>query len=212
MSAKDRIESILQDLFSLEVNTILKDGMTATKAPPPAAALRAIANRYTEKLSLLSVPRSEGVPPQVTRHTFELLSKDAGEEAEKLKKLGATLTAEDGERLVMLSRIRDTSTRLRLLVPTGTTITAENEDTTSLDDLNDQQRLRIRKAWEVGTEQVVMQTVVYLDGDVITRIHPSFADKPSWLGIHQRSVNVSVSFWKGLVDLLQGLLTVFKRV
>jgi hypothetical protein len=64
--------------------------------------------------------------------------------------------------------------------------------------------LAIRKVWEIGTEEIVAQTSISLDGDIVTRITPLMlrADGKPLLEIHERAVNTSVAYWKGLVDTL----------
>jgi hypothetical protein len=59
----------------------------------------------------------------------------------------------------------------------------------------------IRKAWEIGTERIVLQTVIQLDGDITTRIAESFANNPirTILTIHNESVGIVAGFWSTLV-------------
>jgi len=61
--------------------------------------------------------------------------------------------------------------------------------------------LKIRKVWEVGAEEVVAQTVVHMDGDVMTRIIPRLttAAGRDTLAIHQQAVETSVAYWQGMV-------------
>lgn len=67
-------------------------------------------------------------------------------------------------------------------------------------DLTPDQIARIRKAWEIGTEQIVMQTVIQLDGDITTRISENFAKNPNQtiLKIHNDSIVTSTGFWTSL--------------
>jgi len=67
-------------------------------------------------------------------------------------------------------------------------------------DLTTDQIARIRKAWEIGTEQIVMQTVIQLDGDITTRISENFAKNPNQtiLKIHNDSIATSTGFWTSL--------------
>ena len=66
----------------------------------------------------------------------------------------------------------------------------------------------LRKIWEIGTEEIAMQTVIQLDGDVITRITPrhtteSHEDKVLQR-IHSESVSLSMSYWGTLVQVASG--------
>ncbi len=62
----------------------------------------------------------------------------------------------------------------------------------------------IIKALDLGVERVVMQTRVGMDGDITTRVSEKFADDPKQfiLDVHNKSVDLSVSFWKTLFDTL----------
>jgi hypothetical protein len=63
----------------------------------------------------------------------------------------------------------------------------------------------IRKAWEIGTEVVVMQTVIQLDGDVITRINPEYAvaEQKYLQTIHNDNVAISLKAWGQLIGLVK---------
>lgn len=69
--------------------------------------------------------------------------------------------------------------------------------------------LIVRKAWEVGTETVVMQTVAQIDGDVITRIQnarASAADKPLQ-DLHREAVGTALQHWQFLVETFVQITT-----
>ena len=71
-------------------------------------------------------------------------------------------------------------------------------------DLTPQQITLIRKAWEIGTERIVLQTVIQIDGDVTTRLSERFAKTPNdtLLQIHNDSIETSTRFWSNLVKTL----------
>jgi hypothetical protein len=64
--------------------------------------------------------------------------------------------------------------------------------------------LAIRKVWEIGTDEIVAQTVIALDGDVVTRLVPLLAQPEGrgMLDVHQLAVNTSVAYWRGMVETL----------
>jgi hypothetical protein len=77
--------------------------------------------------------------------------------------------------------------------------------------------ITLRKVWEVGLETIVMQTVVQLDGDIVTRIqtgHETAASK-SIHDLHRQSVESALAHWhflgktlaEFLTSTLQGFLT-----
>lgn len=66
---------------------------------------------------------------------------------------------------------------------------------------------KLRKIREIGTEHVVLQTVIQVDGDVISRVHDDLASAESKLlfEIHLHSIKTSVESWRFLVDLVAKL-------
>ncbi|ALG66810.1 hypothetical protein [Beggiatoa leptomitoformis] len=75
------------------------------------------------------------------------------------------------------------------------------DDTLADLDLSPSQISFIRKIWEIGTERIVLQTVIQVEGDITTRIseyliqHPN----PTILKLHNESILTSVQFWSNLV-------------
>lgn len=69
----------------------------------------------------------------------------------------------------------------------------------------------IRKIWEIGTERVVLQTLIHADGDITTRIAERFVHTPNQalFNIHQEAVQRSVGFWSHLVDTIGKLASSF---
>lgn len=63
---------------------------------------------------------------------------------------------------------------------------------------------RLRKAWDLGTEQIVMQTTLTLDGDVTTRMQKQFADAPNQfvMDMHSTGINTSLNYWGDLMKIL----------
>lgn len=76
-----------------------------------------------------------------------------------------------------------------------------------LDLMRPEHRATVRKIWEVGTERVVAQTSVQVDGDVITRISEDLIKQHSEvvrgliLQAHRDSVDTSLQHWKALVEV-----------
>jgi hypothetical protein len=71
-------------------------------------------------------------------------------------------------------------------------------------DLNTTQVSLIRKIWEIGTEQVVLQTVIHADGDITSRISERLLQKPNpvLFQIHHESVQGAVGFWINIVETI----------
>ena len=67
----------------------------------------------------------------------------------------------------------------------------------------------IRKAWELGTDEVVIQTTVQIDGDVVTRIYSDYTERDlvELMKLHEMSVNTSIRSWKNLLDTVNAFFT-----
>jgi hypothetical protein len=65
--------------------------------------------------------------------------------------------------------------------------------------------LVIRKAWEVGTETILMQTVAQLDGDMVTRVQPDTlgAQSDGLRQVHRIAVEDAFEHWQFLVKTLE---------
>lgn len=75
--------------------------------------------------------------------------------------------------------------------------------------------VRLRKIWDIGTDVIVMQTVLQLDGDVMNRVKRDFDlahNQPLW-SAHQRCMEMSIEHWQKMFDVLVRLLeTAFKNL
>jgi hypothetical protein len=71
-------------------------------------------------------------------------------------------------------------------------------------NLDLRQLLVIKKANDIGTEKVVLQTIIGIDGDVTTRISQAFANQPvSFINeMHHEATDISVKFWENLVNVV----------
>lgn len=72
-------------------------------------------------------------------------------------------------------------------------------------DLDLRQLSLLKKAFDIGTSTVVMQTIIGLDGDVTTRIAKSFANNPIPLvnELHHDGIRISVDYWKTIINALK---------
>ena len=210
---KENIRNIAEDLLNLEINTILSDNIEGIKMPDPRHALMDIAKTYDTKLVALGVSRKPDHNDYGGLDAFDQLRSRANEKITDLEKKGKELTDEDRADLIILSRIKDKSDQIKGIFiakniekwKEGLTRDEINADKYPL-PLNPNELVLIRKTWELGTEEIAMQTVVQLDGDVITRIQRSYAtssdvnDKIRLL--HNEGVSRSISFWKDLVGIV----------
>jgi len=80
--------------------------------------------------------------------------------------------------------------------------------TENLPRLDADDATRIRKIWEVGVERIVAQTVIQIDGDVITRIQDGLNDQQmrNLMQVQQTSVDTGVRYWSTLLDIAERLI------
>jgi hypothetical protein len=191
VSSKDLAENLKDlttGLFALEVNTILKANMSGQRWSTTDAALADVRDEYAAKLVDLDA-RDEGAPLKgdATQDQFGALLDDACKAMGEIK---------DASGYLMLTRIRDNCATIVQIIGRRD---ADPKRELSVDDF-----ITLRKIWEIGTEEIVMQTVIHLDGDVMTRVQPRWAgpDGRALLAIHSTSVATATSYWKLLVDTL----------
>ncbi|MBN2429805.1 MAG: hypothetical protein JXK94_15830 [Deltaproteobacteria bacterium] len=73
----------------------------------------------------------------------------------------------------------------------------------------------VRKIWDMGVENVYMQTMIQLDGDVITRIQSGLPSetREAMLKVHEMGIDISLRYWKGLFEIVKevagGLVDLF---
>jgi hypothetical protein len=108
-------------------------------------------------------------------------------------------TDDEGEMRGVIVRILGVSSQLRFLATHWKTtfLAAGDKD---LAELTDTERLQIRKAWEIGTNIVVMQTVAQLDGDIVSRISPAreAAQYAQLHELHRQLLSTSLNHWQVL--------------
>ncbi|WP_431283566.1 hypothetical protein ACQW02_01785 [Humitalea sp. 24SJ18S-53] len=77
-------------------------------------------------------------------------------------------------------------------------------------DISPTQLMRLRKVWDVGTEEIVAQTSISLSGDVLMRVSPLLMT-PEYRGlldIHRDAVSMSTGYWRDLMNAAVTLATV----
>jgi len=79
--------------------------------------------------------------------------------------------------------------------------------------LNVAQVSLLRKAWEIGTEEILLQSIIQIDGDVTTRLSERFAAHQNTfiLNTHHDAINTSVQFWSAIVKTIGEIATSLVR-
>jgi hypothetical protein len=224
-----------RSLLNIEVNTIVRDNMTAEPMPPMPHALLDIACSYADTLCGLGV--------DLARY----FGKDSGDpEAIVLgwidspAWIGASLTVSDDtfNRLRWAADRANSSVDPRGRIPAAKRVLLEriinNADAikelfkrlgTSMDQFKGKTRaeligmtirsdsyvvapddlILLQKIWDIGVEEIVAQTVVYVNGAITTRVQEALRRPGSepLFAIHRQSVDVSVGCWKYLLDVVR---------
>jgi hypothetical protein len=225
-----------RSLLNIEVNTIVRDNMTAEQMPPVPHALLDIAQDYADTLSTLGVD----VPAY-----FEAPAPDPTQAAPAWApagSIGSTLTvsADTFNRLrwaaqwtslskdppaarispaqrVLLDRIVNNSDTIKemfkrfddrfnqqFLGKTRSDLVGLNIEPNSYaiapDDLID-----LQKIWDIGVEEIVAQTMVFVNGAITTRVQQALrgAGSETLFSIHRQSIDVSVACWRYLLDAVK---------
>jgi hypothetical protein len=210
---EDNLRTLAENLLTLEVNTILKPEITGEKMPPPEAAVADLATLYGDALEAIArAEQPQQATPRASAETFD----DMVVRADAM--LSEPAIAGNQTETLTVRRIRDSCRKVSGLLNaekarrevTGQSGgSRETEHGHALELLPDELVL-LRKLWDIGLEQIAFQTVIQIDGDVITRIRSELAESNAQnqrlLEIHNGAVTTSIEFWKGLVELLGSFL------
>ena len=223
---EEKIKKIAEDVLNLEINTILSNNIEGIKMPDPRHALLDIAKNYDLKLTSMGADRMK--PP--VKHNdfggceaFHQLRERANKEILRVEG-DKDLNDETYANLNILYRIKDKSDQLKGLLAGKNGVWVQglsreqiNEDNIKYSlPLSPSELVLIRKAWELGTEEIAMQTVIQLDGDVITRIQRNYA-QPNPVNeiihkLHSEGVSKSIFFWKELVSIIGDFFNLIFKV
>ena len=68
--------------------------------------------------------------------------------------------------------------------------------------------IRLRKIWELGTDTIIAQTIVHVDGDTVTKFQRGIKQEKLtyFLDIHNQGVDTAVKQWKTLFDAFRALI------
>jgi hypothetical protein len=226
------ISRLLDDLTHLEINTIIKAGMTA--APPPDSieeTLQILFNEYKDRMSVILVKNDIG--PDFGNdfnqcRTFHDLHTMLLKFRQYMDANGIRLIEFDYIRVLRMISFCEyifskskgkTGTRESSMLIEVKTYTKDMSDSLYDLDLSDtsgfrlimdtRDRVKLKRLFDLGTENIVMQTRFGLDGDVVTRVEENFANRPRQLVIdlHDKHTQLSINYWKNLVGLVQDIVS-----
>ena len=185
------------------------------ETPDPDVETQAVATLSMWKQSTAPLAELENGPD-----TFEALQWAAWAGLQALKERG---TEDEG----VLARIRSNSRQLREVAIILARDNPKGDDRQALFGSRIEETLAalfkhprpqlkidpdvlvlVRKVWDIGTETVLMQTSVQVDGDVVLRVSPVLAEakRKFFADLHAGCVQTGLSQWQGLFHLLGDLL------
>lgn len=231
---KELVRDIANDLTHLEVNTIIKSNITGRKMPGPRHALFDIGKKYAFKLRKYGIDLDEIDELRLGSLTAFRTIRDKAEGRIKELNDDTQQTGFDHDEeaeYLMLNRIKYMCDQIKGIfkaLEDGKEKDSENNfkrleiaglETENLPDnkppaelqLDQRERVIIRKAWELGVEEIAMQTVIQIDGDVMTRVQPRFAhgEDEGLHKIHSDGVRTSVEYWTELIKIATDILGSF---
>lgn len=231
-----------RDLLTLEINTIVSDGITAERMPTDGQALIRIAQLYKSFLMevLMEVANASGTVGNLPTvrlgdgtvatfrdwnvasggmRTFSALG-DAARTCRHARANVQRPNAMRSEHDALLDRVvgacADIQALLRRLKLGSALITADTvelaeDEGIAWPSFDHDTLLQLRRIWETGVDVIVMQTVVRLDGGVVTRILDGWdvATAAPLQEVHYRAVDISLQRWSLLVQTARDLAGFF---
>jgi len=217
---------ILDDLTTLEINTIIKKGMSATEPPERIEeTVKGLLERYKKRIYLIfynnsdfNVPEGICIQDDFSIKTFHKDIITIKEMLDEEGKHGNRLDETDYIRILRMlafcdfvwARSDQTDDDIKIDFPKNTTLFEVSLKDISKLKINIcmRDRVKINRYYDLGDERVVMQTRFGIDGDVVTRIEEDFSNKPKKLviEIHDEQTNLSVSYWKSLIEIAKGII------
>lgn len=222
---KTVIGKLLDDLTHLEINTIIKKGMTSAPQPEEIEeVLKVLLEDYKDKLG--TIHNRNKIDEVITLEAV-MSYKDFYTVLHKLSKFmkANDIWLDDGDYVIFMrmksfckyleSRKEDiVLTPRNGISDTDTIYTVNMYDFANFTlKMNSRDRVMIKRIYDLGTERIVMQTRIGIDGDVTTRIEESFANRPKQivLDLHDKQTNLSVKYWQSLVNVVKDLVSGIKR-
>ncbi len=195
----------LADISSIEINTIEAE-ISARKPPPWPTALLEISETYLSFIDENRDRSSASDLPEINEESnVGMVFRSLIQEAKNgIRPPGTVRQVADDDRRVVFYRIRESCKVVTKI------LSEKNCDNKSFKDLNEKlpelnvaSRILIRKIWELGTNHVVLQTVMQIDGDVVSRIASGRREKDELLlELHQASIGQSIVYWNMVLTLI----------
>lgn len=215
------ISKLLDDLTHLEINTIIKKGMTSAPQPEEIEeVLYVLLGNYKEKLSVI-IKRND-----LEKHIDEDKIHSYKTFYDTLDEMNGFMDKEDirideGDYIIFLrmksfcNYLQSRQKQIRFSQRDGIaaedtiyTVNLKNFASFKI-EMNSRDRVMIKRLYDLGTESIVMQTRFGIDGDVVTRIEENFANKPKQivLELHEKHTDLSLKYWQSLINIVKNIVS-----
>lgn len=211
---KSAIVSILEDLTHLQIDTIIKKGMTAADPPDRIEELLfRLHTRYVCKLKNIIVDNDFDFSFKVAEclRYSDLLAQ--------LKNLQTymddnNIWMDDTDYMVFLRMIsfcqfieslglrEEYKIKENPEISVFTVLLSTYDTFTLKGPVNPKELTKLKRSYDLGIEKIVMQTRISIGGDIVSRIEEDFANKPRQLivDIHDKHTKVSIDYWNNLIS------------
>lgn len=219
------ISELLDDLTHLEINTLLKEGMTAAQPPDYIEeVLYRLIERYVIKLNIILDRNDIGFPTKrIEFATIREFHVHINEICDHMDDNNLRMAEDD---YIIFLRMKSfciyIQSKDKVVIKDKTdTPVAETLYTVNLPRYDDyifeldvRERAKLKRMYDLGTEIVILQTRFGIDGDVVTRIEENFATRPKQmiLDVHDKHTNLSLQYWDKLVNIVVDVVSgIFRR-
>lgn len=221
---KSIISQMLDDLTTLEINTIIKESMSAADPPEDVGImLHGLLEGYKSRIDVILYDNGLSQLFDADKcNTYEKLFNDIKSILAHLKENGIRLEMPEYNRLMRMqsfcqfidyrSNVKDINARINVYdVDTKKELTPINKFEFVDGDYSHfkftvytRDLVKIKRFYDLGNEEIIMQTRFGIDGDVVTRVGRSFSNNPKDLiiHIHDQHTQLSVGYWTTLVTLV----------
>lgn len=229
------IKKLASDLTRLEVNTILKEDLHCSQPRSNRHMLHELAQDYREKMLELDADLQdlrlasksltfkwqfsgeasfdeihEAARAQVKQFGKGLSSITDDRKQRKLRTDLRTVERIYRQSELVLDIFRALKAERNTEQEWNNDVSIETMDSIPDLELNPAQLTTIRKAHEIGTQQVLMQTVVQIDGDITSYITPTYMglemkEQNMLLEVHNTAFGTSIKVWRYLFETLSSL-------
>lgn len=211
---KNAIVSILEDLTHLQIDTIIKKGMTAADPPERTEELLfRLHARYVCKMKDIIAENDFDYSFKVAQcitfsdllfqlKSLQLFMDDNNLRMENADFMVFLRMIAFCHSIESLGRRDEFKIKEDPQISVFTVLLINYEEFTLKGPVATKELSKLKRSFDLGVEKIVMQTRIGIDGDIVSRIEEDFASKPRQLiiDIHDKHTKLSMDYWNSLVN------------